>query len=286
MAPLAGCLQGLSMLRLKKIGKQFENGTTALSEVNLEIAPRAIVSVVGASGSGKSTLLRIISGLEAPTTGELFWHGHPIDGPRRDIGFIFQEPRLMPWLTVTANVRLGLGPVQQGKGRRRLSLFHQTASANTGSFARDLVSEAIRRVGLERFAHAFPRELSGGMAQRVAIARALVARPSLILLDEPFSALDAVNRLKLQNHLLKIWERDRPTLLVVTHDVEEALVFGDRVIVLNGDPGRIMDDYLIELPRPRNRIGSEFQHWKETILKSLDPSLIEDAVTVEEKDYA
>jgi len=286
MASLAGCLQGLSMLRLKKIGKQFENGTTALSEVNLEIAPREIVSVVGASGSGKSTLLRIISGLEAPTTGELFWHGHPIDGPRRDIGFIFQEPRLMPWLTVTANVRLGLGPIRQGKGRRRLSLFDQTASANAESFAHDLVSEAIRRVGLERFAHAFPRELSGGMAQRVAIARALVARPSLILLDEPFSALDAVNRLKLQSHLLKIWETDRPTLLIVTHDVEEALVFGDRVIVLNGDPGRIRDDYLIGLPRPRNRIGPEFQRWKEMILKSMDPSLIEDAATVEEKYYA
>jgi ABC-type sugar transport system ATPase subunit len=154
MAPLAGRLQGLSMLRLEKIGKQFESGTTALSEINLEIAPRAIVSVVGASGSGKSTLLRIISGLEAPTTGELFWQGLPIDGPRRDIGFIFQEPRLMPWLTVTANVRLGLGPIQQGKGRRRLSLLHQKASANSESLGHDLVSEVIRRVGLERFAHA------------------------------------------------------------------------------------------------------------------------------------
>jgi sulfonate transport system ATP-binding protein len=274
------------MLRLEKIGKQFESGTTALSDVNLEIAPRVIVSVVGASGSGKSTLLRIISGLEVPTTGKLFWQGQPIDGPRRDIGFIFQEPRLMPWLNVTANVRLGLGPIQRSKGRRRLSLFHQTVSAKSESLARELVSAAIRKVGLERFAHAFPRELSGGMAQRVAIARALVARPSLILLDEPFSALDAVNRLKLQNHLLKIWERDRPTLLVVTHDVEEALVFGDRVIVLSGDPGRIRDDFLIELPRPRNRIGPEFQHWKETILKSLDPSLIEDGEIVEEKQYA
>ena len=274
------------MLRLEKIGKQFESGTTALSDVNLEIAPRVIVSVVGASGSGKSTLLRIISGLEVPTTGELFWQGQPIDGPRRDIGFIFQEPRLMPWLNVTANVRLGLGPIQRSKGPRRVSLFNQTVSAKSESLARELVSAAIRKVGLERFAHAFPRELSGGMAQRVAIARALVARPSLILLDEPFSALDAVNRLKLQNHLLKIWETDRPTLLVVTHDVEEALVFGDRVIVLSGDPGRIRDDYLIELPRPRNRIGPEFQHWKETILKSLDPSLIEDAEIVEEKQYA
>ena len=286
MASLARCLQGLNMLRLNKIGKRFENGMTALSEVYLEIAAQTIVSVVGASGSGKSTLLRIISGLEAPTTGELFWRGQPIDGPRRDVGFIFQEPRLMPWLTVTGNVRLGLGPIRKSKGRRRVSLFHRTPRTKSESLADDLVSEAIRRVGLERFARAFPRELSGGMAQRVAIARALVRRPSLILLDEPFSALDVVNRHKLQNHLLKIWETDRPTLLVVTHDVEEALVFGDRVLVLSGDPGRITDDYRIELSRPRNRIGPELQRWKETILQSLDSSLIERAKTVEQKQYA
>jgi sulfonate transport system ATP-binding protein len=154
------------------------------------------------------------------------------------------------------------------------------------SLARELVSEAIRKVGLLPFASALPRELSGGMAQRVAIARALVARPSLILMDEPFSALDAVNRLKLQNHLLQIWQADRPTLLVVTHDVEEAVFFGDRVIVLERNSGRIKDDYTIDLPRPRDRIAPRFQHSKETILKSLDPSLIEDADPVEEEYYA
>jgi ABC-type proline/glycine betaine transport system ATPase subunit len=126
----------------------------------------------------------------------------------------------------------------------------------------------------------------GGMAQRVAIARALVAQPSLILLDEPFSALDAVNRLKLQNHLLQIWEADRPTMLVVTHDVEEAVFFGERVIVLGRNSGKIEEDYTIDLPRPRNRIAPEFQRWKETILKSLDPSLVRDANIVEEEKYA
>jgi sulfonate transport system ATP-binding protein len=256
------------MLRLKQVGKRFENGRVALRDIDLEIAPRTIVSVVGASGSGKSTLLRIISGLEMPTTGKLVWDGQLIDGPRREIGFIFQEPRLMPWLNVSANVRLGLGPFQRSK---RLP-------GESESTARELVSAAIEKVGLESFASAFPRELSGGMAQRVAIARALVARPSLILSDEPFSALDAVNRLKLQNHLLKIWEMDRPTLLVVTHDVEEALVFGDRVIVLEKDSGRIKDDYSIDLPRPRQRSGLKFQHWKETILRSLDPSLVSSIV--------
>jgi sulfonate transport system ATP-binding protein len=258
------------MLRLKRINKRFENGRVALRDIDLEIAPRTIVSVVGASGSGKSTLLRIISGLEVPTTGELVWDGQRIDGPRREIGFIFQEPRLMPWLNVSANVRLGLGPVQRSKRR----------PGQNESVAHDLVSEAIEKVGLEAFASALPRELSGGMAQRVAIARALVARPSLILSDEPFSALGAVNRLKLQNHLLKIWEMDRPTLLVVTHDVEEALVFGDRVIVLEKDSGRIKDDYSIDLARPRQRSSLKFQHWKETILGSLDPSLISSIVLV------
>jgi sulfonate transport system ATP-binding protein len=274
------------MLRLKKIGKQFENGTVALREVSLEISPRTIVSVVGTSGSGKSTLLRIVSGLEQPTSGALTWNDQSIVGPRRDIGFIFQESRLMPWLTVTANVRMGLGPAKQSKVLRGASMLPRLLNGEGDSLARELVSEAIRKVGLSPFASAFPRELSGGMAQRVAIARALVARPSLILLDEPFSALDAVNRLKLQNHLLQIWQTDRPTLLVVTHDVEEAVFFGDRVIVLERNSGRIKDDYTIELPRPRDRIAPQFQHWKETILKSLDPSLIDDADPDEEQKYA
>jgi sulfonate transport system ATP-binding protein len=274
------------MLSLKKIVKQFENGRVALREVSLEIAPQTIVSVVGTSGSGKSTLLRIVSGLEAPTTGYLTWNDQSIVGPRRDIGFIFQESRLMPWLTVTANVALGLGPANQSKVLRRTSMWSRLLSADGDSRARELVSEAIRKVGLLPFASALPRELSGGMAQRVAIARALVAQPSLILLDEPFSALDAVNRLKLQNHLLQIWQADRPTMLVVTHDVEEAVFFGDRVIVLGRNSGQIEEDYTIDLPRPRNRIAPEFQRWKETILKSLDPSLVKDANLVEEEKYA
>jgi sulfonate transport system ATP-binding protein len=274
------------MLCLKKVGKQFENGRVALREVSLEIAPQTIVSVVGTSGSGKSTLLRMVSGLEAPTTGYLTWNDQSIVGPRRDIGFIFQESRLMPWLTVTANVALGLGPANRSKVLRGTSKWPRLLSAEGNARARELVSEAIRKVGLLPFASALPRELSGGMGQRVAIARALVARPSLILLDEPFSALDAVNRLKLQNHLMQIWQADRPTMLVVTHDVEEAVFFGDRVIVLGRNSGQIENDYTIDLPRPRDRIATQFQRWKETILKSLDPSLVEDANSVEEEKYA
>src|ERR1700733_248046 len=274
------------MLCLKRVGKQFGNGRVALREVSLEIAPQTILSVVGENGSAKSTLLRIVSGLEAPTTGFLTWDDQSIVGPRRDIGFIFQESRLMPWLTVMANVALGLGPANQSKVLRRTSMWSRLLSADGDSPARELVSEAIHKVGLLPFASALPRELSGGMAQRVAIARALVAQPSLLLLDEPFSALDAVNRLKLQNHLLQIWQADRPTMLVVTHDVEEAVFFGDRVIVLGRNSGQIEDDYTIDLPRPRDRIAPEFQRWKETILKSLDPSLVKVANLVEEEKYA
>jgi sulfonate transport system ATP-binding protein len=254
------------MLRLEKIVKRFANGTVALEGINLEVAPQTIVSIVGVSGSGKSTLLRLISGLETPSAGQLSWNGQSIQRSQRAISFIFQEPRLMPWLKVSQNIRLGLGPSPDSEDEK-------------------LVTEAMAKVGLERFADALPRELSGGMAQRVAIARALVARPSLVLLDEPFSALDAFNRLKLQNHLLKIWATDRTTLLVVTHDVEEALVFGDRVIVLAGHPGRISEDFFISLPRPRRRTDPEFQSWKQTILAALDPSLLEENEMVGTKSY-
>jgi sulfonate transport system ATP-binding protein len=255
------------MLRIENISKRFSNGTLALEGINLDAAPQTIVSVVGPSGSGKSTLLRMISGLEAPSTGQLSWNGQAIQRSQRKISFIFQEPRLMPWLKVSDNVRLGLGPAPDREDEK-------------------LVTEAIAKVGLERFAQALPRELSGGMAQRVAIARALVARPSLVLLDEPFSALDAFNRLKLQNHLLKIWATERTTLLIVTHDVEEALVFSDRVIVLMGQPGRISEDFSVSLPRPRRRTDPELQAWKQTILGALDPSLLEESETLEEKSYA
>jgi sulfonate transport system ATP-binding protein len=246
------------MLRLENIAKQFPNGTLAIQGVDLSVETETIASIVGVSGSGKSTLLRLIAGLDQPSTGQITWKGQTVQSSRKEIGVVFQEPRLMPWLTVSQNVRIGLGPSPERADKH-------------------LVGEAIAKVGLERFKNALPRELSGGMAQRVAIARALVARPSLVLLDEPFSALDAVNRLKLQNHLLNIWETDRRTLLIVTHDVEEALAFGDRVIVLTGHPGRIGDDFLIQLQRPRRRTDREFQDWKVTLLKALDSALAEGA---------
>lgn len=260
------------MLKIENVYKQFNNGFVALEAVNLQVNPGEIVSLVGTSGCGKSTLLRIISGLETPSAGQVYLNHERIAAPHPDIGMIFQEPRLMPWLTVWENVKFGL----------------ETRSDATDA----IVAATLSKVGLTNFAQALPRQLSGGMAQRVAIARALVIQPSLLLLDEPFSALDAFTRTKLQDHLLNIWNddgsddwndnllqgraalgetrRQRPTLILVTHDIEEALVLSDRVIVMRGHPGQIYQEFTIDLPRPRKRTEQHLQHWKERLLNELD----------------
>ena len=242
------------MLRLDRVSKRFPNGYLALDDVTLAVRPGEILGIVGGSGCGKSTLLRIMSGLEPATGGAVSLNDQAVTGPRPEVGFVFQEPRLMPWLTLTQNVQFGL---------RRLPASERKAMA----------AQALERVGLSRVAKAWPRELSGGMAQRAAIARALVGKPSVMLLDEPFSALDAFTRMDLQEHLLQIWEYDRPTLVLVTHDIEEALVLSDRVVVMLGHPGRIHGTYSIDLPRPRARTSPQFQEWKEDILRELHITL-------------
>jgi len=246
------------MLRIENVSKRFANGFIALDDLNLTVAQGEIVSLVGTSGCGKSTLLRIISGLEYPTVGEVFIDDEAIHSSHPKIGLIFQEPRLMPWLTVRENVEFGLDTLPNVKFNRLER--------------RDLVDRILERVSLTEFANTLPRQLSGGMAQRVAIARALVTKPSILLLDEPFSALDAFIRMKLQDHLLSIWDYDRPTLILVTHDIEEALVLSDRVIVLRGNPGHIHQEFIIDLPRPRKRTDPLFQQGKEAILATLDLS--------------
>jgi sulfonate transport system ATP-binding protein len=243
------------MLQLSHIGKQFGENIVALDNICLHLQPGEIVTLVGASGCGKSTLLRIVAGLEQPSTGRVLLEGEPVTAPHPAVGFIFQEPRLMPWLTVRDNVRFGI---------THLPAAEQAVRTNA----------VLERVGLSKFADALPRQLSGGMAQRVAIARALVAQPTLLLLDEPFSALDPFTKTKLQDHLLDIWADDRPTLLLVTHDVEEALVLSDRVVVLHGHPGRINQVLTIDLPRPRRRTSTEFQAWKQRVLDALEPELV------------
>src|ERR1700688_1865378 len=242
------------MLVLDKVGKTYPNGVRALDGVSLEVALGEIVVVVGGSGCGKSTLLRAVSGLDRPTQGSVTLDGISITAPHEKIGIIFQEPRLLPWLSVKDNVGFGL------EGRRKAE--------------RDArVAQALERVGLTEKAKMWPRELSGGQAQRVAIARALVPRPEVLLLDEPFSALDAFTRVDLQDHLLDLWADFKPTLLVVTHDVEEAVVLADRVLVMRPRPGRLYEEIRADLPRPRDRQSAAFDFVKRRVLAALDRSV-------------
>jgi NitT/TauT family transport system ATP-binding protein len=204
----------------------------ALDGVSLQIHDREMVSIVGASGCGKSTLLKIIAGLEAPTAGELLLDGRPIEGPGRDRGMVFQEYTLFPWLTVRKNVEFGL--TDHSKQERR-----------------EIARQFLEVVGLSKFEANYPGELSGGMQQRVAIARALAYKPTVLLMDEPFGALDAQTRSLMQDLLLKIWTEESLTVLFVTHDVDEAVYLSDRLYVLSARPGRVKEIVDIALPRPR-----------------------------------
>ena len=242
------------MLRLENLCKTWPNGTHALEQVTLDLAPGEIVALVGGSGCGKTTLLRLVSGLEHPTAGTVGVDGETIFAPHPSVGIIFQEPRLLPWLSVAQNIGFGLDHLPKGERDAR-------------------VDEALLKVGLAGYGPRWPRELSGGQAQRVAIVRALVARPKVLLMDEPFSALDALTRAALQDHLLALWEAQKPTLLLVTHDVEEAAAMADRAVVMQPRPGRVFADIPVPLPRPRDRLCAEFAGVKRAILAALDGSL-------------
>jgi sulfonate transport system ATP-binding protein len=237
------------MLQISGVSKRFDT-RAALAPFDLDVLRGEILAIVGTSGCGKSTLLRIIGGLERPSAGSVHVDGAAVEGPRPDLAFVFQEPRLMPWLTVRENVEFGL------RGRPKAE-------------RRALAREALERVRLASFADALPRQLSGGMAQRVALARALVTRPAVLLLDEPFSAVDAVTRQALQDHLLELWREDRPTMLFVTHDIEEALVIADRVLVLAGQPGVAQAEIRLDLPRPRRRTDPRIVAWRERLFDNL-----------------
>ncbi len=246
------------MLEIQGIGKTYPNGVRALDGITLDVKPGEIVAIVGGSGCGKSTLLRAISGLDTPSQGRVLIDGEQVTQPHEKIGMIFQEPRLLPWLTVADNVGFGL----EHRPRRE----------------RDrLAAAALVRVGLADKAKAWPRELSGGQAQRVAIARALVPQPEVLLLDEPFSALDAFTRADLQDHLLDLWADLRPILILVTHDVDEAVVLADRIMVMRPQPGRIYEEIASDLPRPRDRQSAAFDFVKRRVLAALDRSLAKPA---------
>ena len=204
-----------------------------LQNVHLHIHQGEIVSLVGASGCGKSTLLRMIAGLDTDHDGEVHLHGQRLQGPTRDIRFIFQEPRLFPWLTVAQNIAFDLNNSSRDTDKR--------------------VTELLREVGLEGLTNALPKQLSGGQAQRVAIARGLFTQPELLLLDEPFSAVDAFTRMKLQDLLLQLAHAHNVTVLMVTHDIDESVHLSDRVLVMDANPGTVRAELSIDLPRPRQR---------------------------------
>ena len=252
------------MLSIAHVGKTYANTVRALDGISLTVVPGEIVAVVGGSGCGKSTLLRLVSGLDNPSQGSVALDGDTILSPHEKIGIVFQEPRLLPWLTVAGNVGFGLADRPKAERAER-------------------VARQLDRVGLTDKAKVWPRELSGGQAQRVAIARALVPRPEVLLLDEPFSALDAFTRVDLQDHLLALWADARPTLIHVTHDVEEAIVLADRVVVMRPHPGRIADEIVIDLPRPRDRQSAALDFAKRRVLAALDRSL-DRTVTVDERE--
>jgi len=241
-----------SLLQVDGVTKGFAaDAPLALAETSFTVAAHEIVALVGTSGCGKSTLLRMIAGLDAPSAGEIRLGGHRVAGPDPEIGMVFQEPRLMPWLTVRENLRLAL----PGQGRQAQD---------------ERIAATLRQVGLADFGEALPRALSGGMAQRVAIARALVRSPRLLLLDEPFSALDSFTRAKLQRHLLELWQEANFTMVLVTHDLEEALALADRGLILRGQPGRLYGQLPVDLPHPRRRSSPVFQELKEELARALD----------------
>lgn len=222
-----------TLVSFRHVHKSWQQ-VTALQNFSLDIAAGELVVLVGSSGCGKSTLLRMLIGLEPVTQGEIRVNGEPVRGVGKERGIVFQEPRLFPWLTVIDNVMLGLADEKLSRGVKR------------------------QRAQLQEFAHALPSRLSGGMAQRVAIARGLIARPQILMLDEPFGALDALTRHTLQQELLHIHRRTGTTTLLVTHDVEEAVALADRVVVLSPRPGRIREVVTLALPHPRQRDDESF----------------------------
>ena len=246
-----------SGVRVHEIRKSFPvpdaPGTSrlALGGISFSIAASELVSLVGPSGCGKSTLLRLIAGLDLPDSGELLVGNEKIVGPSAERGLVFQDPNLFPWLTVRRNIEAGLAA--RGVLREK----------------RNEVDDFMRLVALEAFANAYPHHLSGGMAQRVALARALINHPKVLLLDEPLGALDAFTRMRMQDEVLRLWENRRTTMLLVTHDIDEAIYMSHRILIMTPAPGRIDREIHIDLARPRDRTSDSFLRFRSEILEHL-----------------
>jgi NitT/TauT family transport system ATP-binding protein len=243
------------IVEIKGVSKQFElqgQRIEALRDANLRLAKGEFVCLIGASGCGKSTLLRIVAGFEQPSQGEALMWGKPIAGPAPDRGMVFQDYGLFPWLTVRRNIAFG-----------------PTARGLAAAEVKDTVERFLLLVGLQRFADAYPHQLSGGMKQRVAIARVLANDADLVLMDEPFGALDAMTRERLQDELLDIWQRTGLTVMFVTHSIEEAIFLADRVVVMSPGPGRIETEMRIDLPRPRDVSAPDFNDIRRELSRML-----------------
>jgi NitT/TauT family transport system ATP-binding protein len=237
-----------TIVSLSNVGKTFARGTVALDGFDLTVRDGEFVSLLGPSGCGKSTALRIIAGLSTASQGS-------VECPQGETGFVFQEPTLMPWANVAANVRLPLKLAHAGEAQ-----------------SRDAVARAIARVGLTDFAHAYPRELSGGMKMRASIARALVTEPELLLMDEPFAALDEITRFKLNNDLLSVWQELRRTVIFVTHSVFESVYLSQRIVVMTPRPGRVFTEIAIPASYPRDerfRTSAEYAGYCRQVAEAL-----------------
>lgn len=241
-----------NIIEISNLNKRFKSKDgylEALIDINLHIKQGEFFSIIGSSGCGKSTLLRILAGLDTEYEGNLLINNQKVSGPSRDKGVIFQDHRLLPWLTVHDNIAFSLPDDMQNK--------------------EELIEENIQLVGLNGFKNAYPHQLSGGMAQRASIARALANKPQILLLDEPFGALDAITRINMQEEILKIWMKEKITMVLVTHDIDEAVYLGNRVMVMTSRPGQIKKIEEIHLGNPRIRTGEAFTTAKEEIYKEF-----------------
>ncbi|MED1865185.1 ABC transporter ATP-binding protein [Fictibacillus nanhaiensis] len=232
------------MLNVKKLKRTFNQDTAGFQDVNLSVKEGEIIGILGTSGCGKSTLLRVLSGLDQHYEGTI-----SIENSNNQIGMMFQEPRLLPWLSVKKNISFGLEKEERNTDKYKTYL--------------DLV-------GLADFENHYPKDLSGGMAQRTAIARALITEPEILLLDEPFSALDAFTKMQLQDLLISIWQKKKTTMILVTHDIDEALYLCDRIFILKGQPGEVYSEVSVEKPKPRTRGDTYLSKQKAHILNLLN----------------
>ncbi len=250
-----------NILEIKKVQKIFhtkDKDVEAIRNVDLNVKEGEFISIIGASGCGKTTLLRLIAGLERDYSGDILLDGKRVEKAGLDRGVIFQDHRLLPWLTVEDNLTLGL--------------------EGTKKELQDQVKEYLHKVDLDNFEKVYPGQLSGGMAQRVSIARALMRHPRILLLDEPLGALDALTKMNMQVEISKIWEEEKTTMIMVTHDIDEAIYLGDRVVVMRPRPAEVDEIINIELPRPRLRSSSDFAFYRNQIINIFNQSIVDYAI--------